>query len=89
MARMTIEHPRFEEMKLSAKGRNGFMKCRGVEVGTLYYGKDHLVTFNPITSYGATSDAARIEIPAEALSSLIAVLQAAHAEHLRSTDRKD
>jgi len=84
-----IENADFEKQQLHAKGRNGFMKCRGVEVATLFFGDNNIVHINPITSHGTASDAARIEIPATAIPRMIAVLKSAYSEHLAREAEKE
>jgi hypothetical protein len=82
-----VENKDFEKQQLQAKGRNGFMKCRGVEVATLFFGDNPVVHINPITSHGTASDAARIEIPASAICDLADELRDAYAEYRLVADR--
>jgi len=56
-------------------GRNGYMKCSGVEILPLAHG--HSVMISPITSKG-TVGKCDIEIPAEHLLELASELQGIH-----------
>lgn len=71
--RITYDHPSLNK-GLSALGRNGTMRVRGINVGTLSNGEQEYVTFEPIHSRGEVGKC-WIDAPISAIPGIIMALK--------------